>query len=520
LTEFWLQVSTITRLLIGQPKAFPMPAVVASPVTRHRSWMSAWLVGWGACGFAGAVLVVAGAAQAASPFASKLPGSWWFGVPAPWAGAAAGTRWQWLGVAFVYAGIIALLAAWYGVVTACRCDGLVRLRLLAGMGVAWALPIVTGPPLMSRDVYAYAAQGTLAARGGNPYTTTVARLADSPYLHLVDPLWRHATSPYGPLFLEFARAAAAAGGRHVLITVVGLRLVAVTGMILLAVSVPSLARSYGRSPATAFALTVLNPLLLLTLVGGAHNDALMLGLLVAGIALARTGRAVPAVVVCALAATVKVPAFAGVVFVGWSWPGPAAGWRRRLGAVAGAVAGGAAVVAAVSLVSGWGWRWLTAADPGRVVSWLDPATAAGLLAAKLAAAVGLGAHTAGAVGAGRVVALAVAAAIGLVLLWRTDRIGLPAALGWTLLAVAVLGPVVWPWYETWGLALVAVTARTAARRAVLVISAAGCFATIPGHVDTPGAALAVAAVLLALGTVALAIAGVRCRQVLSRSRQA
>jgi alpha-1,6-mannosyltransferase len=184
------------------------------------------------------------------------------------------------------------------------------------------------------------------------------------------------------------------------------------------------------------------------------------------------------------------------------------------------VAGGAAVVAAVSLVSGWGWRWLTAADPGRVVSWLDPATAAGLGAAKLTAAAGLGAHTAAAVGAARVVALAVAAAAGLVLLWRTDRIGLPAALGWTLLAVAVLGPVVWPWYETWGLAVVAITARTAARRAVLVISAVGCFATIPSHVNAPGAAPVVAAVLLASGAVALAIADVRCRQALSQSRQA
>jgi hypothetical protein len=497
-----------------------MPAAVTPLVARRPSRVSAWLAGWGAGGFVGAVLVVVGAAQATSPFTSKLPGSWWFGVPAPSAGTSAGTQWQWLGVAFVYAGLVALLAAWYGVVTACRCGELVRLRPLVGMGVAWALPIVIGPPLMSRDVYAYAAQGALAARGGDPYTTTVARLAGSAYPHLVDPLWRHATSPYGPLFLEFARGAAAAGGRHVLVTVVVLRLVAVTGMVLLAVAVPSLARSYGRSPATAFALTVLNPLLLLTFVGGAHNDALMLGLLVAGIALARIGRAVPGIVLCALAATVKVPAFAGVVFVGWSWPGPAAGWRRRLGRVAGAVAGGAAVMAAVSLLSGWGWRWLTAADPGRVVSWLDPATAAGLLAAKLATAIGLGAHTAGAVGAARVVALAVAAAVGLVLLCRTDRIGLPAALGWTLFAVAVLGPVVWPWYETWGLALVAVTARTAARRAVLVISAVGCFATIPRHVNAPGAAPVVAAVLLALETAALAIADVRCRQALSRSGQA
>jgi alpha-1,6-mannosyltransferase len=474
---------------------------------------SAWLVGWGAVGFTGAVLVMAGAAQPASPFASKLPGSWWFGVPVPPGGAAAGTQWQWLGVAAVYAGVVALLAAWYGVVTVCRRGGVASLRPLVGLGVAWAVPLVVGPPLMSRDVYAYAAQGAFAARGGDPYLTSVARLAGSPYSHLVDPLWRHATSPYGPLFLEFARGAAAAGGRHVLVTVLALRLVAVAGMILLAVAVPPLARSYGRPAATAFALAVLNPLLLLTLVGGAHNDALMLGLLMAGVALCRAGRLVPAVVVCALAATVKVPAFAGVVFVGWTWPGATATWRRRLGTVMGAVAGGAAVVAAVSLGSGWGWRWLTAADPGKVVSWLDPATAAGLLAARVMAAAGLGAHTDVVVGAARVVALVIAAVIGLVLLWRTDRIGLPAALGWTLLAVAVLGPVVWPWYETWGLTLVAVTAGTASRRAVLIVSAVGCFATIPRHISAHGAAPVVAALLLALWTAALAIADVRCRSV-------
>jgi alpha-1,6-mannosyltransferase len=252
-------------------------------------------------------------------------------------------------------------------------------------------------------------------------------------------------------------------------------------------------------------------LLLVTLVGGAHNDALMLGLLVAGLALARTGRPVPAVVLCALAATVKVPAFAGVVFVGWAWPGADAEWRHRLRTTACAVAGGAVVVVAVSLASGAGLRWLTAADPGKVVSWLDPATAAGLLAAKLTTALGLGVHTTGAVGAARVAALAVAAVIGLVLLRSTDRVDLPAALGWTLLAVAVLGPVVWPWYETWGLALLALTAGTAARRAVFVISAVGCFGTFPSGVTVPPAALMVSVIFLALWTAALAIACARGR---------
>ena len=73
-----------------------MPAVATPLVTRRPSRVSAWLVGWGACGFVGAVLVVVGAAQATSPFTSKLPGSWWFGVPAPVAGASVGTQWQWL----------------------------------------------------------------------------------------------------------------------------------------------------------------------------------------------------------------------------------------------------------------------------------------------------------------------------------------------------------------------------------------------------------------------------------------
>lgn len=471
-----------------------------------------WLLAWGAVGLVGSLLVLAGAAQPASPFASKLPGSWWFGVPASVAGS--GLHWQWLGVAGVYAGVVALLVAWFGVVTVCRRAGAARLRTLVVVGIAWALPLVAGPPLMSRDVYAYAAQGALADAGGQPYTTGVASLTASPYLHLVDPLWRHATSPYGPLFLQLARAAAAAARGHVLVAVLALRLVAVAGMALLALAVPPIARSYGRAAAPAFALAVLNPLLLLTLVGGAHNDALMLGLLAVGVALARTGRPAAAVAFCALAATVKVPAFAGVVFVGWSWPGTGAGWRARLGRTLGAVAGGAAVVAAVTLASGWGWRWLTAADPGKVVSWLDPATAAGLLVAKVSAASGLGPHTTGAVDAARVAALFVAAAIGLVLLRRSDRLGVPAALGWTLFAVAVLGPIVWPWYETWGLALVAITAGTAARRAVLAISSLGCFATVPSHVAAPGADAATAVILLLLWIAALAVAGARCRTVL------
>ena len=74
---------------------------------------------------------------------------------------------------------------------------------------------------------------------------------------------------------------------------------------------------------------MLNPLVLLVLLGGAHNDALMLGLLVAGCAAARRNHILIGLVLCALAAEVKVPALIGAVFIGWWWSEGSAAWRQR-----------------------------------------------------------------------------------------------------------------------------------------------------------------------------------------------
>ena len=74
---------------------------------------------------------------------------------------------------------------------------------------------------------------------------------------------------------------------HALITVVLLRLQSVAGVALIAYCIPKLARSFGRDAGPAFVLAVLNPLTLLALVGGAHNDAIMVGLLLAGVTAAQ-----------------------------------------------------------------------------------------------------------------------------------------------------------------------------------------------------------------------------------------
>ena len=118
----------------------------------------------------------------------------------------------------------------------------------------------------------------------NPYHYGPGVLGAAPAVTLVDPLWLNTPAPYGPLFMQIDGALTSLSLHHELVNVILLRLLAIGGVLLMALGIASLARSYGRDPSYVLTLAILNPVTLLHLVGGAHNDALMLGLLVAGIA--------------------------------------------------------------------------------------------------------------------------------------------------------------------------------------------------------------------------------------------
>jgi hypothetical protein len=455
-----------------------------------RGWLSS-----AAAGFVGMVLITLGVLSAGSPFTSDIAGSWPFQL------SAAPFGHQWVGMLLVYAGIVLLLGAWY-CLSIGRADR--PLRHLYGVLAAWVAPLLAIPPLFSRDVYAYAALGQLTARGVNPYRHSPAALHDPSFLHFVDPLWRQAHAPYGPLFMDIGRAVASASGNSIFVAVEGYRLVALAGVLLIAASVPTIARSVGVAPSPAFVLAVLNPLVLLYLVGGAHNDALMLGLLVAGVAMATARHPVLGIVLCALAAEVKIPGLIGVVFIGWAWAGSGAAPLRRLKFVAAAVLIGGAAMVVVSEASGLGWGWLSnLSDPGTVVSWLDPATAAGLATTHVLHLVGVTAQVHPVVVVWRIIALALAGVITLVMLVRSDRDGLPKSLGVSLLAIVFLGPIVWPWYETWGIVFLVFVARPWARRLLIVLTAVGCVATVPSHVTLTAGEVLVGAVVLAALTAAV-----------------
>ena len=139
-------------------------------------------------------------------------------------------------------------------------------------------------------MYSYLAQGTILHLGLDPYHVApivLGRLGHAQVLRAVSPFWRHTTAPYGPLFLGLVSVIAGITGSHLVAGILLVRLLEVVGVGLLAVFVPRLATSFGADPCRATWLAVISPLVLVELIAAGHNDALMAGLMVAGVALAR-----------------------------------------------------------------------------------------------------------------------------------------------------------------------------------------------------------------------------------------
>ncbi|MFE3743464.1 polyprenol phosphomannose-dependent alpha 1,6 mannosyltransferase MptB, partial [Streptomyces sp. NPDC059134] len=263
-----------------------------------------------------------------------------------------------LGLLCAYFGLVLLIAAWWWLGRAVRSARPPAPRELLTTLAVWAAPLLLGPPLFSRDVYSYLAQGAMVDARIDVYTHGPALLG-GPLAAEVAPVWLHTPAPYGPVFLAVsARAAdlvpAGLAPTEVSAAVLGMRLVALLGVGLMALCLPLLADRCGVPRSAALWLGALNPLVLLHLVAGAHNEALMLGLLGAGLVVAlgavpragpdragSTGRAagtaagrVPgarllgATVLVTLAALVKVPAALGLLAVAALWSGRLTGRAR------------------------------------------------------------------------------------------------------------------------------------------------------------------------------------------------
>ena len=313
----------------------------------------------------------------------------------------------------------------------------------------WALPLLPFVPLGSYDAYSYACQGWQQSAGLDPYRGGVDLLG-CPWPEAVAPTWRAAPAPYGPVFLVLAAAAAKLGG-SLAGTVALLRVIAVAGVAGIGWCLPALARRAGVPPRRAVWLVLACPLVPIHLVSGAHNDAVMVALILSGLVVATAARTWPrmllAGILLGLAVGVKATAVVTLPFAALLLPGS----RFRAHAVLGG--GALAALAGVSLGSGLGPGWVTGlAGSGISVQWTAPSTAAGMTLELFGVP-----H---AVPVTRVIGMALLA-VALVVLWlRAVRGADPVhSAGLALAATVLLAPVFHPWYAIWPLAVLAATVR-------------------------------------------------------------
>lgn len=259
-----------------------------------------------------------------------------------------------LGLVGVYFGVVLLIAAWALLGKVIRGPEPPTPRALLLVLAVWAAPLLLAPPLFSRDVYSYLAQGAMVDAHIDVYVHGPARLG-GPLADEVAPMWRHTATPYGPVFLAMASGLSGLTEGRIPAGLIGMRMIALLGVALMAVALPRLARHSGADPAVALWLGALNPLVLLHLVAGAHNDAMMLGLLGVGLVAARGRWYLLGVVLVTLAALVKAPAALGllalIVMRGRT------GWIRTTAAT---LAVASATTAAATTLAGTGYGWIAA----------------------------------------------------------------------------------------------------------------------------------------------------------------
>ncbi len=411
-------------------------------------------------GFLGSLLIAAGGLGAGStkqhdPLLESLHLSWLrFGH-----GLVLSSILLWLGVAL-------MLIAWWRLGRRVVAGSATEYTMVATTGF-WLAPLLLSVPVFSRDTYSYLAQGALLRDGLDPY---VAAPVDdpNPLLDNVSPIWTITTAPYGPAFILIAKLITMLVGDHVIAGTMLLRLCMLPGLALLIWATPRIARHLGANGPAALWICALNPLVIIHLMGGVHNEMLMVGLMTAGIALTFQRHFVAGFTVVAVAAAVKATAGIALPFLVWVWTRALRDRRgyRPLAAFAAATAASmlifVAVFAVLSAVAGVGLGWLSAlAGSVKIINWLTVPTAA----ANLVHAIGgllVPVNFYAVLQTTRIIGIAIIA-ISLPILWwrfRSDDRAALTGVAWAMLVVVLFVPAALPWYYSWPLAAAAPLAQS------------------------------------------------------------
>ena len=337
--------------------------------------------------------------------------------------------------------------------------GEITRRELSRLLAMWSAPLMLSFPILSRDVYSYLAQGRMLHADKSPYAEGISALPGW-FDGGSDGLWAQSPSPYGPFFLVLSRIIYFVSNGIPEVGVGLLRIIAVLGVWGCYHYTAKLAAKMGQSPNWANWAIVGNPLFLLTMIGGVHNDALMIAGVFSAFAYAYDRRPMAATMALAIAVSVKPIVLLALPFIGLVLLGRShamrARWKIWIKVAALTLTWLLLIGAVTNLWFGWLPAMFTAGDaafpyaPVGLIGW-SVSNLAGLLGADISLV--------------NTIVVAIFQLLSLVIVARLalakDASSPVRLAAWALSAVVLLAPIIQPWYILWLMALFAISHKVA-----------------------------------------------------------
>ncbi|TMK99627.1 MAG: DUF2029 domain-containing protein [Actinobacteria bacterium] len=205
-----------------------------------------------------------------------------------------------LGLRVFLTALLASAAAYAGVLALSR-----RFSKRAAIALLGVLHLIVfaGPILLSTDVFSYIAYARMGVEHGvNPYLHGPIAIASDPVFPYVGQDWKHTATAYGPLYTLLSYPLAPLGLRA---AIWGMKLEALLASAVTLSLTWRCARKRGLDPVAATLAVGANPLYVLYGLGGAHNDLIMLALMMAAVSLTFADRDAPAAASVVAGALVK-----------------------------------------------------------------------------------------------------------------------------------------------------------------------------------------------------------------------